>query len=131
MGILELLFKRITFSEGRLTNHDLNQVRESWMKVEEQLSLGKPSNFNQAVMTADKTVDYVLKAIYPRTSTMGERLKAAREKFRSDPQVYEDLWYAHKIRNELAHNLDFHLPSFEAKNVVEKFKVALRVLRAL
>ncbi|MCL5411389.1 MAG: hypothetical protein M1150_01440 [Patescibacteria group bacterium] len=131
MGIFKFLFKSFFPAEGRLTASDVNQIRGSWGKVEEQLSFGKLSNLQQAVILADKTVDYALRAFYPNTVTMGDRLKLAKQKFQGDLKAYDDLWYAHKIRNEIAHNIDFYLPSFEAKSVVEKFRNALKYLGAI
>ena len=133
MGLFSSLFKRKSnyVAEARITLFDQNFIRESWVKIEEQISLGKPSNFRGAVIDADKLVDFVLKKIYPSLENMGERLKQVKPKFAGNYQIYDQLWFAHKVRNELVHNVNFDLPNIQAKLVLENFKAALTHLGAL
>lgn len=134
MGLFSSLFKGVKGSyvpQGRLTLMDQNFVRENWLRIEEQANLGKPSNFRSAVIDADKLVDFVLKKIYPSLDSMGERLKQAKSEFKDNYPVYDQLWFAHKTRNELVHNVGFELASVQAKVVLENFKNALVYLGAL
>ncbi len=133
MGLLSNLFRRKDnyVGEARLTLFDQNFVKENWAKIEEQISLGKPSNLRSAVIDADKLVDFALKKIYPSLDNMGARLKQVKPKFEGNYQIYDQLWFAHKVRNELVHNINFDLPSVQAKLVLENFKQALVHLGAL
>lgn len=133
MGLFSSLFKRKDnyVGEARITLFDQNFVKESWRKIEEQISLGKPSNLRSAVIDADKLVDFVLKKIYPSLENMGERLKQVKPKFVGNYQIYDQLWFAHKVRNELVHNVNFDLPSIQAKLVLENFRQALIQLGAM
>jgi len=133
MGLFSSWFDRKSnyVGEARITLFDQNFVKESWAKIEEQISLGKPSNLRSAVIDADKLVEFVLKKIYPSLEKMGERLKQVKPKFVGNYQIYDQLWFAHKVRNELVHNIDFDLPSVQAKLVLENFKQALIHLGAL
>lgn len=128
MAIWDKLFKGI--SEGRLTNLDRQNLAERWRAVEEQRSLGKPSNFKVAVIEADNITDQALKAIFPTQPDMAARLKLARAKF-TDRRVYEALWYDHKIRNSLVHEAGFELPAFEAGRILDSYREILQVLGAL
>ncbi len=127
MGLFSSLFKSkgSYVGEARLTLLDQNFVRDSWIKIEEQAALGKPSNMRSAVIDADKLVDFVLKKTYPSLETMGERLKQVKPKFEGNYQIYDQLWFAHKVRNEIVHNIAFELPSVQTKLVLENFKAAL------
>lgn len=134
MGLFSSLFKGGKSSyvpQGRLTLMDQNFVRESWVKIEEQANLGKPSNLRSAVIDADKLVDFVLKKMYPSLNSMGERLKQAKAEFKDNYQTYDQLWFAHKTRNELVHNVGFELSSVQAKLVLDNFKSALIYLGAI
>lgn len=99
-----------------------------WHEIQEQLKRGGPAHLRQAVISGDNLVDHCLKALGIPGETMGERLKAAgRERF-SD---YDGLWSAHKTRNQIVHEADKELLSFEAKNALAKFERALKDLGAL
>lgn len=105
-----------------LSSADEEQTRISWQKVEELLSLGKPSQLKQAVIEADKIVDYILTRLVTGTG-LGDRLKAARDLFNRD--VYNSLWEAHKVRNALVHESSYEPPYYVCKEAVNKFKEAI------
>lgn len=131
MGLFSFLFNRNYLREGRLAALDRQTAADNWQKIEQQVLLGKPSNMRQAVIDADKLTDYILRQLYPTYDTMGERLKAAKPKFINYYEIYDGLWYSHKIRNELVHNINFELPSIEVATVLGNFKKALEFLGAL
>ena len=105
-----------------LSSVDEEQTRGQWQKVEELLSLGKPSQLKQAVIEADKIVDYILTRLVAGSS-LGERMKSARDLF--DGDVYNRLWEAHKVRNALVHESSYDPPYFVCKEAVNKFKEAV------
>ncbi len=132
MSIFSFIFgKRFGYvREGALTTLDRQTVREGWLKIEEQASFGKPSNYRSAVIDADKLVDFVLRRMYPADETMGERLKSVKPKFINHYDIYDGLWFAHKVRNEIVHNVNFELPSVEVRNILDKFKAGLEQIGA-
>ena len=133
MTFLNLLFgnRQPSSQKGVLTSADREQIREGWSKIEELQKVGKPSTLREAVIEADKLVDFALGKIYPGKEKAAERLKEAKERFAGNPQDYENLWYAHKLRNEMVHTVGFELPSVEAKNILDYFRRALEVLGVL
>ena len=76
-------------------------------------------------------VDFALDKLYSGKESAAERLKEAKEIFGYNRQDYENLWYAHKLRNEMVHKVGFELPSVEAKQLLDFFKRALEIMRAL
>lgn len=133
MGILSFLFGKRDghVREGKLTLLDQQTIRDGWLKIEEQLSLGKPSNFRSAVIEADKLTDFALQKMYPSEEKMADRLKAVKVKFTNQYELYDGLWFAHKVRNELVHNVNFDLPSVEVRSIIDKFKAGLVQLGVL
>lgn len=115
---------------GRLSPHDREKAIERWHWIEDQLSIGQPNNLKLAIIEADKVLDDVLEVFYPGKKHTGERLIAAKEKF-PNKQIYDDLWYGHKVRNIIVHETHYDLPSFEAKNILTKYKIALQELGLL
>ena len=114
-----------------MASADKEQVEAGWRKIEELKNVGKPSAFREAVVEADKLVNFVLDKLYPGKVSAGERLKEAKEVFGYNRQDYENLWYAHKLRNEMVHKVGFELPSVEAKQLLDFFKKALEIIGVL
>jgi len=109
---------------------DKKFIQSKWMEIEETFKLGSPSNAKVSIMEADKLIDYVLKSKGVRGDNFGERLKNSKAKF-TNYADYDNLWFAHKVRNNIAHEANHELNSSEAKRAVEYFKKALIALGAL
>lgn len=131
MSFLSFLFnskREQKIYHGSVGSAERQTILERWAKIEELKSVGKPSAMKEAVIEADKLVDLALASVYPSIDKSVERLKQAKEMFLSNRQDYENLWYAHKIRNELVHTVGFDLPGVEAKNILAYFRKALEVM---
>uniref|UniRef100_A0A7C4R4H6 DUF86 domain-containing protein n=1 Tax=candidate division CPR3 bacterium TaxID=2268181 RepID=A0A7C4R4H6_UNCC3 len=138
MGFLKLFrqFKKLiapypTKSYGRNLNlQEKEEIRRKWTEIEGLIKLGRPSNFKTAVFEADKLLDHALKLLGYRGQTMGDRMKSiSRSDF--EKSFFDDMWQAHKVRNEMVHNINYEVMDFEAKRVIEKFKRVLRELGVL
>jgi len=128
MGLFDFLKPKVikTVIKYNLSSSEEEAVRSRWQKVEELLSLGKPSQLKQGIIESDKIVDGVLRELC-LGSSMGERLKSARELFNWD--VYNGLWEAHKVRNSLVHESSYDPPYYICRETIQKFKSALLALR--
>lgn len=110
---------------GTLKPYDQRKIKEDWGKVEQLVQVGKPSALKEAVVIADKLLDYTLSQI-SFGETVGERLKNAKEAFARP--TYQGLWEAHKVRNALVHDSDYDLTQLVARDALSKFKVAFKAL---
>jgi len=110
-----------------LKPYDKDRIAEEWERIEQLVGTGRPSALKEAVVAADKLLDYALTQI-SSGETMGERLKNASRGFSRD--IYQGLWDAHKMRNALVHEAGFDLPVSVAKGVLEKFKRGFKSLGA-
>ena len=127
MSILDFIFKRrISFRKTVLSSQAREIVKTKWQEIEELIKLGKPSNFKNAVISADKLLYFVLKEV-GFSGTLGEKLIAAKGRF-SD---YSGIWQAHKLRNRIVHEIEHEMFHFEATSAVAQFKKALKDLSAL
>jgi len=115
---------------GNAITLDKKFIQDKWAEIETQISSGGASQLKTGIMEADKLVDYALKARGVPGETMGERMKNAKNKF-SDHSDYNNLWFAHKVRNNIAHEASHDLNIGEARRATEYFKKALRDLGAL
>lgn len=115
--------KRVTV--GVLKPYDLGKIRSDWEQVEQLVRVGKPSALKQAVIVADKLLDYALQQV-SSGETAGERLKNAKDAF--PRPVYQGLWEAHKVRNALVHDSNYDLTQLVARDALGKFKEAFKAL---
>lgn len=106
---------------------DKARVKERWITLEALSRTGGGTGLRNAVMESDKLLDYVLRESGAPGQTMGDRLKAWNNHF-SQPN---SVWRAHKLRNSLAHDMDFDLVASQAREAILDFKRALQDLEAL
>lgn len=105
------------------------EVAKQWSDIQTTVGLGGTSHFAQGVVAADKLLDHVLKQKGYSGDTMGERLKSAADDM--SPAVYHNTWQAHKLRNQLVHEVGHEVMSFQVKEAIQQYEHALRELGAL
>jgi len=123
---LVLLFIFSRGKGGKFAELDRNLINSRWQEIQNLVSINKPSSLKQAVIEADKLLDYVLKGRHFRGQTMGERMKSARNDFSDNNGV----WTAHKIRNVLVHE-QAEVFVDQLKDAVHHFERALKDLGGL
>jgi len=99
-----------------------------WDEIQKHLNSTKEAEWKFAVIEADSLVDYILKSSGYPGDTMGERLKNIDK---TQIVSLNDLWEAHKIRNRLAHDMNYFLRYGEAKRAVQLYEKTLKELNAL
>lgn len=119
LGLLWLVSRK-----RRLSDADIKVVVDQWNKIED---LYNQERFKEAILEADKTFDFVLKRMNLKGSTMSERLKNAK----SFMPNYQDIWYAHKVRNQLVHEVNYHIDSASTSKVLGIFRKTIKKLNIL
>ena len=102
-------------------------VNARWEEVQRHIVSTREAEWKFAVIEADKIVDDVLKNSFPG-ETMGERLMNIKK---GQLETLDGLWEAHKIRNRLAHDMNYFLRYTEAKKAVILFERTLKELQVL
>ena len=128
-GIGRLFRRKGTDRQAVTGSIDRTYVQTEWTKLQELMVMGGESRYQQAVVSADKLLDYVLKARVPG-ETMGDRLKNAGNMF-TNRDTYQAAWNGHKLRNRLVHETNYQVLSWEAKSALQDFERALRDLGVL
>lgn len=96
------------------------------LEINKKLTSESSSDWKIAVIEADKSLDRTLEKKGYAGKTLGERLK---EMVPADlPDVYEEVWEAHKIRNRIVHEPEFEISQGEARKVVGIYERAIRKL---
>jgi hypothetical protein len=93
-----------------------------WESIKVLLDQKGPSQLRQALIVADKSLDNALRDLVVGES-MGERLKNAKDLFQWD--LYQKIWDAHKLRNNLVHESNFEPPYFMVTEAVTNIQNGL------
>jgi len=121
MSLFDFLFGGATPTRtGSLRRETEENIKRDWDAIRILLQQKGPAQLRQALITADKSLDNALKDLVIGEG-MGERLKNSRELF--DRNIYNKIWDAHKLRNNLVHESNFEPPYFmviEAVNILKE-----------
>ena len=121
-----LLFAIITLGK-RSSALDVEKYRTRWLAIEQSIAKDNTASYQMAILNADTLVDQALKDRGFKGQTMGERLKSAKA---SLPHR-DNIWQAHKLRNQLAHEPDAKVSYDQARRALAQFKQTLKDLGAI
>lgn len=102
-------------------------VEKRWRMIRETSKMNGEMGMKLALVEADTLLDGALKSIMMPGDTLGERLKVACYKY---PKL-KDVWWAHKLRNQLVHDHSFRLNMRETQRALDEFEKALKTLNVL
>lgn len=103
---------------------DKSIVLRKWKEVEALMEEGR---FREAILEADKALDFVLRKMNLRGEGFAQRFKKAEGVISHSSEV----WAAHKVRNQLVHDVDFEISAGRAEAAINAFRRALKQLNAL
>lgn len=106
---------------------NVTRYQTQWLAIENSVTRGNEASWQVAIMSADKLLDQALRDRRFKGQTMGERMKAAAKTWKNANHV----WGAHKIRNQLAHEVDTQLSYEVTLRSLSAFKQALKDLGAI
>ncbi len=81
-------------------NGEKKQKNDRWVQIEKYMTSPNSSDWKIAILEADNMLDDILERVGYTGKTLGERLKGVTP---SDLPYLDELWYAHKLRNAIAH----------------------------
>lgn len=133
-GIIALLFKN-TWLKRRILEDlvefvvyrpfGVKKTFKQWVKITKRLETGKEAECKLAVIEADSLLNDIFKKMGYGGETIGEILKQLDST--TLPNI-EQIWEAHKIRNNVVHDPDYRFTLDEAKKTLGIFEKALRDL---
>lgn len=117
---------RVTSTHSPQSNtapFDPEIVKNKWTEIGVMQNNG-PSGLKNALIEADKLLDYVMVAKGFEGGTMGDRLKSGGSAFNNLNAV----WAAHKLRNQLAHEVEHDLVPDQVRRSITDLGQAIRDL---
>jgi len=103
-------------------------AQRTWERIETHFYKGSENDMKVAILEADKVLNEALRAAGVPGIQLGDRLKRARA---SQIPNLDDLWQAHKLRNQIAHEPDFKLKRDLAERALGIYEIALKNLGVL
>jgi uncharacterized membrane protein YcaP (DUF421 family) len=125
--VIAIVWLKKKFSRPELYGMTREQVEKKWKQIIATSKLNGDMGLKLAIIEADNLLDAALKSLVMPGDTLGERLKSAGYKY---PKI-KNVWWAHKLRNNLVHDHSFRLNSSQAKKALNEFEKALKVLKVL
>lgn len=122
-----LIFFSILLTNKKAYSFNKEEYQTDFLRIENGLSKDNPMSFNMSVVEADKLLDKALLEMGVPGKTMGDRLKKSGERF----SQLNSVWYAHKLRNQIAHEHNFRLEYTQARHALNTYKQALQDLGAI
>jgi hypothetical protein len=122
-----LVFLGISLTGKKTYEFDKEEYQADFLQIENSLSKDNELTFNAAVIEADKLLDKALMEMDLPGKTMGERMKAASNLFTQNNSI----WYAHKMRNMIAHERNFKIDYLKANHALKAYRQALKDLGAI
>ena len=107
---------------------NLEKLNQNWQNVLNHLNSANESEWKLAIIEADKLIDDLLVQKGYQGESLAERLNMVDKK---NMKSFELLWEAHKVRNRIAHRLDFKINRNEALKVISYYGEALKDLETL
>lgn len=102
---------------------------ERWHSIRQLADAGDEQHVKQALLEADKLLDHAMKELGRSGETFGERIRTFQSLWERD--LYQGVWEAHKLRNQLAHEVGITFSKRQAEDALMGFYKGLRKLGAL
>ena len=104
------------------TNLSKKHAQEAWQRIELHFFKGSENDLKVAILDADKILNEALRGAGIPGIQLGDRLKKARP---GQIPNLDELWQAHKLRNQIAHEPNFKLKRDLAERALTIYKTAL------
>ena len=100
-------------------------LNKSWQKILLRLDKNDEANLRLALIEADNLFDDLLKQIRLPGESMADRLK-----YLDSSQIsnIDEIWQAHKLRNQIVHNPEYPITRNEIEFGVRAYEKALKEL---
>lgn len=123
-----LLFLAISMTKKRTHAFDKENYQIDLMRIENSLQQGNDATYAMAIIEGDKLLDKALCEMGVQGRTMGDRLKKIGKERLTQLNA---VWHAHKLRNQIAHESDFHPEYRQAQHALATYRQALKDLGAI
>ncbi|MBI1755463.1 hypothetical protein HY250_03115 [Candidatus Azambacteria bacterium] len=105
-----------------------DELVKAWEAIQARMATMREPDWKLSIIEADKLLDELFRRTGYKGKDMGERMKQITTEQLS---CINDVWKAHKVRNLLSHDINYHISFSEAQWVIETYKEALKEIGIL
>lgn len=116
--LIKLPFRGLA-KKRKLSVVDNQYLMSKKHQIELLLESENPLELRHAVMEADKLADWILKKKNYQGATFADRLRSAEKDI--PKAVYNSIWQAHKIRNQIVHETKAEVSKESLHQAVKKY----------
>jgi hypothetical protein len=102
----------------KLSQKDILEIQKTWKEIIRQ------KDMRHSIMDADKLLDHAL-YLYGYKGNLGNKLKKSGTRFRN----INNVWSAHKVRNNIAHQINYQVDEKTYRDTMLAFKNAFMDLK--
>jgi len=113
--VLYVIWRR---TRRKISQKDLSEIQKTWKLIIRQ------KDMRNAIMDADKLLDHALHLLGYR-GNLGSKLKKSGGRFKNINKV----WAAHKVRNNIAHQINYQIDEKTYRDTMLIFKQAFMDLK--
>lgn len=99
-------------------------IQRGWQKIEQWQTENTDHSLKSALLEADKLVDFLMRERQAVGNTFAERFKWVRGRLSRS----NDCWWAHTLRNKIAHETDVKIGGETLRRAIGHFRQALKDL---
>lgn len=114
--------------QKRFSEEDRSQLRIQWEQLYASSGLESSASRKVALIEADALFDRALKHCGLEGQTMADRLRSAQRRW---GERFDDVWEAHRLRNQVVHEAHPHISVDQLTHVLNSYAQALRQIGAL
>lgn len=118
VGILFVLYYEFLLRR-KVPQAEIERIQEAWRRIIRERDM------RHAILEADKLLDHAL-FLKGYRGNLGVKLKKAQRLFGGD---INRVWSAHKVRNNIAHQIGFQVDEKGYRSAMLAFRDALRKLK--
>ena len=120
--LIAVLFLMARINSKRIPQQKRDKILERLDEIKMQAESDDVYARRDAIIKMDNLLARALQVRYKNTLSSGDNLKSAKTLFRKD--TYQNIWDAHKLRNDIVHN-DRDIEYDETQKVYKVYKMAI------
>jgi len=122
-------FKKLLGVKNKGVRFDKAVNLAKWREIEKLLATGDEIHAKHAVVEADKFFDQILRIKGGKGESFADRLRSLEDHF--NHLNYQNVWEAHKLRNQISHESEFHPSNDACRQAIYQFRKGLENLGAI
>jgi hypothetical protein len=121
--LILVLFGAVSLANKKVDLSKKESIKKKLLELEIPIQSLEASSRRDAIIKLDNLLTKSLQYYFNNSESCGFNLKKSNRLFKK--KELDDIWYAHKVRNDIVHN-DYEVKSDEALKLYNIYKFSIR-----